>query len=42
MADAAEVPGKRRACKLAPVNELEPDRRLLRIHYDWLEAGELS
>jgi hypothetical protein len=25
---------------LPPVQELEPDRRLLRIHYDWLEAGE--
>ena len=25
---------------LAPVQSLEPDRRLLRMHYDWLEAGE--
>lgn len=25
---------------LAPVQELAPDRRLLRIHYDWMEAGE--
>jgi hypothetical protein len=28
--------------QLAPVRELEPDRRLLRIHYDWLEAGEVT
>ncbi|MTK63080.1 MAG: DUF3375 domain-containing protein, partial [Methanobacterium sp.] len=28
--------------KLAPVRDLEPDRRLLRIHYDWLEAGEVT
>lgn len=27
---------------LPPVRELEPDRRLLRIHHDWLEAGELT
>lgn len=27
---------------LAPVQELEPDPRLLRIHYDWLEAGEVA
>lgn len=27
---------------LAPVQELIPDRRLLRIHYDWLEAGEVA
>jgi hypothetical protein len=27
---------------LEPVRELEPDRRLLRIHYDWLEAGEVA
>ncbi len=27
---------------LAPVQELAPDRRLLRIHYDWLEAGEAA
>ena len=23
---------------LAPVQELAPDRRLLRVHFDWLEA----
>ncbi len=28
--------------KLAPVRELEPDGRLQRIHYDWLEAGEVT
>ncbi|HEX2890003.1 DUF3375 family protein, partial [Vineibacter terrae] len=27
---------------LAPVKELAPDPRLLRIHYDWLEAGEVA
>jgi hypothetical protein len=27
---------------LQPVKELEPDRRMLRIHYDWLEAGEVA
>jgi flagellar motility protein MotE (MotC chaperone) len=27
---------------LPAVRELEPDRRLLRIHYDWLEAGEVT
>ncbi|TXL78771.1 DUF3375 domain-containing protein [Vineibacter terrae] len=27
---------------LAPVKELAPDLRLLRIHYDWLEAGEVA
>lgn len=27
---------------LAPVRELKPDPRLLRIHYDWLEAGEAT
>ena len=27
---------------LAPVRELEPDARLRRIHYDWLEAGEVT
>lgn len=26
--------------ELEPVRELEPDRRLMRVHYDWLEAGE--
>lgn len=29
-----------KAFALDPVQELEPDRRLLRMHYDWLEAGE--
>jgi flagellar motility protein MotE (MotC chaperone) len=27
---------------LPAVAELAPDRRLLRIHYDWLEAGEVT
>jgi Protein of unknown function (DUF3375) len=27
---------------LAPVKELAPDPRLLRVHYDWLEAGEIA
>ena len=27
---------------LAPIRELEPDTRLRRIHYDWLEAGEVT
>ena len=27
---------------LEPVKELQPDRRFLRIHYDWLQAGELA
>lgn len=27
---------------LAPIRELEPDFRLRRIHYDWLEAGEVT
>lgn len=27
---------------LPAVKELEPDRRLLRIHHDWLEAGEVT
>ena len=31
-----------RAFALAPVRLLEPDRRLLRIHFDWLEAGEVT
>ena len=26
--------------ELEPVREMEPDRRLMRVHYDWLEAGE--
>lgn len=28
--------------RLDAVRELAPDRRLLRIHYDWLEAGEVT
>lgn len=31
-----------RVMALAPVRELAPDNRLRRIHYDWLEAGELT
>lgn len=27
---------------LAPIREMEPDARLRRIHYDWLEAGEVT
>jgi hypothetical protein len=27
---------------LPAVQELTPDRRLLRVHYDWLEAGEVA
>lgn len=27
---------------LPAVQELAPDRRLLRVHYDWLEAGEVA
>jgi hypothetical protein len=27
---------------LDAVKELAPDRRLLRIHYDWMEAGEVA
>jgi hypothetical protein len=27
---------------LAPVQEMKPDRRLLRIHYDWVQAGETT
>lgn len=27
---------------LDPVKELAPDRRFLRIHYDWLQAGEVA
>jgi len=30
------------ALALAPVAELRPDRRLRRIHYDWLSAGEVT
>ncbi|MCQ4322158.1 DUF3375 domain-containing protein [Stutzerimonas stutzeri] len=29
-----------KAFALPPVQSLEPDRRLLRMHYDWLAAGE--
>ena len=28
--------------QLGPIRELEPDGRLRRIHYDWLEAGEVT
>ncbi|MDK6080494.1 DUF3375 domain-containing protein [Massilia varians] len=31
-----------RVMQLGPVRELEPDGRLRRIHYDWLEAGEVT
>jgi flagellar motility protein MotE (MotC chaperone) len=31
-----------RVFELEPVQGLEPDRRLLRVHYDWLEAGEVA
>lgn len=31
-----------RVIALGPVRELEPDGRLQRIHYDWLEAGEVT
>jgi hypothetical protein len=27
---------------LGPAAELSPDRRLLRVHYDWLETGEVA
>jgi flagellar motility protein MotE (MotC chaperone) len=30
------------AFALEPVKDLGPDERLLRIHYDWLEAGEVA
>ena len=30
------------AFALAPIRALAPDRRLLRIHFDWLEAGEVT
>ncbi|UUM21634.1 DUF3375 domain-containing protein [Mycoavidus sp. SF9855] len=30
------------ALSLEPVRGLMPDNRLLRIHYDWLEAGEVT
>ena len=29
-----------RVLALAPINELKPDARTRRVHYDWLEAGE--
>lgn len=28
--------------EMPPVQSLEPDRRLLRIHYEWLKAGEAA
>ena len=31
-----------KAFALEAVQELEPDRRLLRIHFDWLDAGEVA
>ncbi len=31
-----------RVFELTPVQALSPDRRLLRVHYDWLEAGEVT
>jgi hypothetical protein len=31
-----------RVFELDPVQELKPDRRLLRIHYDWVQAGEMT
>lgn len=31
-----------KAFDLRPVQELEPDRRMLRVHYDWLQAGEMA
>jgi hypothetical protein len=31
-----------RVFELPPVKELEPDQRLLRIHYDWVQAGEVT
>lgn len=32
----------RRIMSLAPIVETQPDRRLLHVHYDWLEAGEVT
>jgi flagellar motility protein MotE (MotC chaperone) len=29
-------------CALPAVRQLKPDERVLRIHYDWLEAGEVA
>lgn len=31
-----------RVMQLGPIRELEPDGRIRRIHYDWLEAGEVT
>ena len=31
-----------RVFALAPVQALQPEPRLLRVHYDWLEAGEVA
>src|SRR5260370_22233026 len=31
-----------RVFELAPVQELKPDRRLIRIHYDWVQAGGVT
>ncbi|HEY0708420.1 MAG TPA: DUF3375 domain-containing protein [Polyangia bacterium] len=31
-----------RVFDLAPVRALEPDPRLLRVHYDWLDAGDVA
>jgi hypothetical protein len=31
-----------RVFELAPVRGLDPDPRLLRVHYDWLEAGDVA
>ena len=30
------------AFALEPVQELAPDPRLLRVHFDWLDAGEIA
>jgi flagellar motility protein MotE (MotC chaperone) len=30
------------ACVLPAVHQLKPDERVLRVHYDWLEAGEVA
>ena len=29
-------------CALPAVRKMEPDERVLRVHYDWLEAGEVA
>ncbi len=29
-------------CALPAVRQLQPDERVLRVHYDWLEAGEVA